>query len=240
MPPVEPQPPRVGARFRGIQRNTTDGGSGVGRGSESSVRRAGGGGGEGTEGSQQSRVTSGDGKGWRQVRGWQHRLQRGTPPGPGWAARGAGRARGCPHVSACAPQPALAAPPNADYKSQQASRRREPGQGHPARGHGQVPAGPPLPGAGGRRWGRAGERTLTETLFSHPKNSSWPFPQLPASPTLFHQMKKPRKPGTFRQRERLRAGEAQAPQIESGDSGEQSQRKRERGARPQLFPRRFN
>lgn len=34
--------------------------------------------------------------------------------------------------------------------------------------------------------GRAGERMLTETLFSHPKNSSWPFPQPPGLANAFH------------------------------------------------------
>lgn len=60
--------------------------------------------------------------------------------------------------------------------------------------------GPPrLP----RRWreavGRAGERTLTETLFSHPKNSSWPFPQLPGLANALPLDEKP-KAATFRQR----------------------------------------
>lgn len=91
-------------------------------------------------------------------------------------------------------------PPNAAYKSQQASGRGTPSQGHPTRGAGPDPSAPPrLP----RRWreavGRAGERTLTETLFSHPKNSSWPFPQLPGLANALPLDEKP-KAATFRQR----------------------------------------
>lgn len=47
-------------------------------------------------------------------------------------------------------------PPNADYKSQQASRRGEPGQRYPARGQCRIPAGPPSPpalaGGSGKSW----------------------------------------------------------------------------------------
>lgn len=93
----------------------------------------------------------------------------------------------------------LTLPQNAAYKSQQASGCRAAGQGHPVRGQDRIPRPPRLP----RRWreavGRAGERTLTETLFSHPKNSSWPFPQLPGLANALPLDEKP-KAATFRQR----------------------------------------
>lgn len=101
------------------------------------------------------------------------------PPAAQWGARPSPGVPRPPQMRGEPEVPLL--PPNADYKSQQASRHGEPGQGHPVRGQGWIPAGPPSPP---RSWreavGRAGERTLTETLFSHPKNSSWPFPQLPS------------------------------------------------------------
>lgn len=94
--------------------------------------------------------------------------------------------------------------PHCSPQTQPTSPSRRQAAEHPAKGtlrggQDRIPRPPQLP----RRWreavGRAGERTLTETLFSHPKNSSWPFPQLPGLANALPLDEKP-EAATFRQR----------------------------------------
>lgn len=101
-------------------------------------------------------------------------------------------------------------------------------------------AGSPLAPHPPRRWreavGRAGERTLTETLFSHPKNSSWPFPQLPglanALPLDEKKKEKAQPPSVGKRAAACVERGTRTPQIETGDRGERAGA--EEGARPSI------